>query len=200
MGKLYTEALITGRFQTLHLGHQRLFDTALSLADRLTIFVGSAQECNTERNPFNVNTRIKMLRTIYDDEKRVIILPLADLSNENDITYDWGRYVLNNYRRFIHKNPDIQVYGNDESRSKWYDPKDLKNTTELIINRFSDLPISATQVRRLMVLDEREQWMALVDPKLHVLYDELRNELMSVDFYKKMYKETMESMYKQSAI
>ena len=77
------------------------------------------------------------------------------------------------------------IYGNDESRSAWFSKEDLKNTTELIINR-CDLPISATMLRRYMVEDDRKAWMALVNPKLHKMYDELRRELMAVDFYKQM--------------
>ena len=55
--------------------------------------------------------------------------------------------------------------------------------TALIINR-AELPISATMVRERMVKDDRKGWMELVNPKLHKMYDQLRAELMSVDFYK----------------
>ena len=39
-------------------------------------------------------------------------------------------------------------------------------------------------LRQLMVADSRKEWMKWVNPKLHKMYDELRRELMSVDFYK----------------
>ena len=77
------------------------------------------------------------------------------------------------------------IYGNDESRSGWFDKEDLTDITELIINR-NKIKISATYLRNLMVKDERKEWMKWVNPKLHKMYDELRNELMSVDFYKNM--------------
>ena len=77
------------------------------------------------------------------------------------------------------------IYGNDESRSAWFDKKDMRNTTELIINR-AELPISATMLRQLMVEDKRKEWMELVNPRLHKMYDELRNELMSVEYYRSM--------------
>ena len=93
-----------------------------------------------------------------------------------------GKYLLNNVDRYIFKNPEVMIYGNDESRSAWFDKADLKNTTELIINR-SELPISATMLRQYMVDDNRREWMKWVNPKLHKMYDELRRELMSVEFY-----------------
>ena len=188
MSNPYDVGLTIGRFQTPHKGHEKLFKTGLKLCDRLLILVGSAQESGTERNPFNIATRIKMLKTIYGDNPNIMIYGLSDLTNENDICPEWGRYLLENVDRYIYKNPDVMIYGNDESRSGWFDKKDLKNTTEIIINR-NELPISATMLRRLMVEDKRKEWMQYVNPKLHKMYDEIRSELLSVDYYKNMLKE-----------
>ena len=96
--------------------------------------------------------------------------------------------ILNNTDRYIHKNPEIMIYGNDESRSNWFDKKDLANTAELIMNRY-DMPISATMVRTAMAKDDRKLWMSYVNPRLHKMYDELREELMTVEFYKNLAKE-----------
>ena len=187
MNKPYDTGLICGRFQTFHKGHEKLVETGLMLCDRLLILVGSAQECGTERNPLNISTRMKMLREVYGYDPNIMIYGLADMTNENDICPEWGRYLLDNVDRYIYKNPEVMIYGNDESRSAWFDKADLKNTTELIINRH-ELPISATMLRQLMVDDNRKEWMKWVNPKLHKMYDELRNELMTVEFYQNMRK------------
>lgn len=184
MGNVYDVGMIVGRFQTFHKGHQHLVNTALKLCDRVLILVGSAQECGTERNPLNVETRIRMIRQIYDNENIVMIYALPDLTNENDVRPEWGRYLLDNVDRYIYKNPEVYIFGNDEARGfTWFTPEDLKYTTQLILNR-QDIPISATMLRDLMVLDERRLWMQWVDPKLHKFYDTMRAELMSVPFYK----------------
>lgn len=180
--KPYDTGLICGRFQTFHKGHERLVDTGVMLCDRLLILIGSAQECGTERNPLNINTRTRMLKEVYGDNPNIMIYGLSDMTNENDIRPEWGRYLLDNVDRYIYKNPDVMIYGNDESRSNWFDKKDLKNTTELIINR-SELPISATMLRQLMVEDNRKEWMKWVNPRLHKMYDELRKELMTIKYY-----------------
>lgn len=179
---VYDSGLIVGRFQTFHKGHQSLVDTGLNLCDRLLILVGSSQESGTERNPFNIATRMDVIRSIYDTNGRVSVYALADLTNENDITTDWGRYLLGNVDRYIFKAPELMIYGNDEARSRWFDPEDIKDTAEFIIPR-SRLPISATMLRELMVRDNRREWMKWVDPKMHKLYDRLRSELMSVPYY-----------------
>lgn len=181
--KPYDVGLICGRFQTFHKGHEKLVNTGLMLCDRLLILIGSAQECGTERNPLNINTRTKMLKEVYGDNSNIMIYGLSDMTNENDICPEWGRYLLDNVDRYIYKNPEVMIYGNDESRSNWFDKNDLKNTTELIINR-GELPISATMLRQLMVEDNRKEWMKWVNPKLHKMYDELRNELMTVKYYR----------------
>lgn len=185
MNKPYDVGFICGRFQTFHRGHEKLVETGLMLCDRLLIFIGSSQEDGTERNPFNITTREKMLKEIYGGRGDIMIYGLPDLTTENDITPAWGSYLLDKVDRYIYKKPDIMIYGNDESRSAWFSKEDLKGMTELIINR-SDLPISATMVRDYMVHDQRKEWMQLVNPKLHKMYDELRMQLMSVEYYKKV--------------
>lgn len=182
MNKPYDVGVICGRFQTFHIGHESLVDTALKLCDRLLILVGSSQECGTERNPLNIDTRIRMLRAIYGDDGSIIIKGISDLTNENDIRPEWGRYLLDNIDRYIYKTPELMIYGNDESRSRWFDPDDIKDVTEIIVSR-GKIPISATQVRALMVADNRREWQKWVNPKLHKMYDEIRRELMSVPFY-----------------
>ena len=74
------------------------------------------------------------------------------------------------------------ISGNDEERNRWFAQEDIVDMSQLIVNR-GRIPISATQVRQFMVDDNRKEWMKWVNPKLHKMYDELRNELMTVPFY-----------------
>lgn len=185
--KPYDIGLICGRFQTFHLGHESLVESGLKLCDRVLILVGSSQESGTERNPYNIVTRTNMIREIYDNNKSVLIYGLADMSNEDDIRPEWGRYLLDKVDKIIYKAPEIMIYGNDESRSKWFDPEDLRDTSELIVNR-GKINISATKVRKAMALDNRKEWMSMVNPKLHKMYDQLRGELMSIPFYQELAK------------
>lgn len=182
---VYDSGLIVGRFQTFHKGHQSLVETGLKLCDRVIILVGSAQESGTDRNPFNIATRIDVIRSVYDDERRVSVYALPDLTNENDISHEWGKYLLQEVDRYLYKSPELMIYGNDEARSRWFDPEDIRQTAEFIIPR-SRLPISATMLRRMMVNDQRREWMKWVDPKMHKMYDRLRAELMSVPSYRNL--------------
>lgn len=184
---VYDSGLIVGRFQMFHKGHQSLVDTGLQLCDRVLVLIGSSQESGTERNPFNIATRIDVIRAVYDDNRRVSVYALPDLTNEHDITAEWGRYLLGQVDRYLYKSPELMIYGNDESRSRWFDINDIKDTAEFIIPR-SRLPISATMLREMMVKDERREWMKWVSPKLHKMYDRLRSELMEVSYYSELRK------------
>lgn len=184
--KPYDCGLICGRFQTFHIGHESLVETGLKLCDRVLILVGSSQESGTERNPYDVATRMDMLRAIYGNDSDVIMMHgLADLTDENDIRPEWGRYLLDAVDRYLYKAPELMIYGNDESRSRWFDPEDIRDTSEFIVNR-GRIPISATMVREAMVFDRRKEWMSMVNPKLHKMYNRLREELMGVSFYQDM--------------
>lgn len=186
MLKPYDCGLICGRFQTFHIGHESLVETGLKLCDRVLILVGSSQESGTERNPYDVATRMDMLRAIYGNDSDVIMMHgLTDLTDENDIRPEWGRYLLDAVDRYLYKAPELMIYGNDESRSRWFDPEDIRDTSEFIVNR-GRIPISATMVREAMVFDRRKEWMSMVNPKLHKMYNRLREELMGVSFYQDM--------------
>ena len=174
----YDSGLLVGRFQTYHIGHQSLVETALQLCDRLIILVGSSQESGTDRNPFNISTRIEILKTVHGNDPRIQIYGIPDLTHENDITPDWGRFVLDHVDRYIYKAPELMIYGNDEARSRWFDMEDIKYTSEHIVQR-SRIPISGTMLRQLMIEDKRKEWMKWVDPRLHKMYDRLRGELMA---------------------
>ena len=188
--KPYDVGLICGRFQTYHIGHESLINMGTQLCDRILILIGSSQECGTERNPLNINTRTKMLKEIYGDSPEIMIYALSDLTDENDIRPEWGKYLLENVDRYIYKVPELMITGDDEERNHWFAREDVVDMSQLIVNR-GRIPISATQVRKLMVMDDRKEWMKWVNPKLHKMYDEIRRELMTVPYYKEMQIELM---------
>ena len=189
--KPYDVGLVVGRFQHFHIGHRSLVENAFKLCDRVLILVGSAQESGTLRNRYLPSTRIDVIREIYGHANSVRqVKELNDLTNENDITPDWGKYVLKNVKTHIRKEPSLMVYGNDEFRSRWFAPEDIENTAELVIPR-SRIPISATMLRDALVRDDFEYWSRFVDDKTHKMYDRLRAELLSTDPYRELYEQML---------
>lgn len=186
--KLYKLGVVCGRFGHEHLGHITLFDNCIALCEKTLILVGSAQESGTLRNPFTVETRIEVIRKSYPNisEDNLIIKGINDLTNEYDVTHNWGKYVKSEVERHMGRFADLLVYGNDELRSHWFDKKDLSNTAELIVPR-TTFPISATVIRGFLTIGDKKAWMKVTSPLIHDMYEKLRKELMKVPEYKSIY-------------
>lgn len=188
--KLYNLGVICGRFGHEHIGHTSLIENSLLLCNKTLILVGSAQETATLRNPFSVDTRINLIKQTYPDktEEELLIKPLNDLTNEYDITYKWGKYIKNEIIKHTGTFADLLITGNDKNRSKWFDPKDLINTSKLVVAR-DKLSISATKIRAMLVIDDKKNWEHFTPVQIHSMYPNLRDELLNVPIYKKIYDE-----------
>ena len=57
-------ALFIGRFQPFHEGHLYSLNKCLELADRVIVGIGSSQESGTENNPWDYETRKKMIEKV----------------------------------------------------------------------------------------------------------------------------------------
>lgn len=187
-------AVICGRFGHEHLGHKQLFDFALDMSKRLYIMVGSAQERETLRNPYSVETRIDVIKETYPgmSSERLIIGGLNDMTNELDISTDWGSYVKEHVISKTGKFANLMVYGNDEFRSRWFAAEDLIDTSEFVLPR-SRVPISGTQIRGMLLIDDRQAWQKWTPQMIHSMYPRLREELMCVPVYREIYDKVRRS-------
>ena len=174
--------LVVGRFQTFHVGHEHLINTALAVADRVLVLIGSGQEAGTLRNPFDVTTREKMIRSIYPGAE-ITVASLADLDKDQIVHEGWGKHVLQNCVQHMRKIPDVYVYGREDSNLNWFKcseslTADTRHLTEMVVAR-ERFNISATTLREWMFLDEHQKWAKYTNPKLHKHYDSLRSELLN---------------------
>jgi cytidyltransferase-like protein len=178
----FKTAIVLGRFQHIHIGHERLINIGLSLCDKVLVFVGSAQESGTVRNPYDYNFRVKVISEIYKDEiavGRVIISPLKDMTNENDLTPKWGRYVLDKSTEVLGQRPEVMIYGKDKNRRKCFSKADMNDITEVFVNR-KQIKISATVIRELLKNDNEKEWQKYVNSKIHNYYDDLKAKLLNI--------------------
>lgn len=185
---LYDLGVICGRFGHEQIGHVSLFETSRMLCKRTLILVGSSQEYGTLRNPFRVETRIDVIRETYpgESEEKFKVCGIKDLTNEYDVTSDWGKFVKSEVEHHMHKFANVMVYGNDEFRSQWFAAEDLTNTVEIIIPR-STIPISGTMIRGMLLIDDEATWQKFTPELIHSMYPRLRDELMQVDVYKDIF-------------
>lgn len=186
--KNYKLGVICGRLCHEHLGHKFLIDEAILKCNKVLILVGSAQEYSTLRNPFKLETRIKVLRKTHSDisEENLKIYGLTDMTNEQDISYKWGNYVVDHILKYTGEYADYIITGDDDNRKKWFSKKDLTGVTQEIVPR-NQLKISATIVRGALLINDKILWSSYVPNNIYDLYDYLREELLSVPVYKEIY-------------
>jgi bifunctional NMN adenylyltransferase/nudix hydrolase len=75
---MYDLLVFIGRFQPFHEGHKTVVDKALSLANTVLILVGTNSEGRTLRNPWTFQERLRMIRSVYPDEKTLLIGSATD--------------------------------------------------------------------------------------------------------------------------
>ena len=186
--KKYKLGLICGRFCHIHNGHKMLIDKSIEDCEKTLVLVGSAQEEGTLRNPFSADYRIELIKKIYPDNE-IRIEKLDDLTNEHDISYEWGQYVIDKTKEYEKDFADLIISGNDSSRKGWFSEEQLKNTEELLINR-EELPISATELRGYLIIKDKEKWSKFVPEEIQQDFNKIREELLKT----KVYQEILDKM------
>ena len=78
-------AIIVGRWQLFHKGHETLLKAALVAAEQVIVVIGSAFRSRNVRNPFNWEERQSMIRATLspDDMGRVQFLPVRDYFDDD---------------------------------------------------------------------------------------------------------------------
>ncbi len=61
------EAVIIGRFQPLHLGHEDLIEYARDSYEEVTLLTAEGQDQPSDRNPLTLEERDTILKVVYDD-------------------------------------------------------------------------------------------------------------------------------------
>jgi nicotinamide-nucleotide adenylyltransferase len=160
------------------------------LAEHTLVLVGSAQEYGTLRNPFDIDTRIRVIKTAHSSlpEDAFTVKGINDLKNELNNDYSWGDFVKSEVERHMGKFVDLIVYGNDPVKRTWFKPEDMYDTAEHFIPR-GEQSLSSTLIRALLTIDDKGAWEKATSPKIHGMYEELRSKILAVPVYDEIYKE-----------
>lgn len=171
--KPFSLGILVGRFQTLHLGHEDIFQKAIALCDEVGVFVGSSQESGTFKNPYSYETRERILKKVFDS--RIQVYPLPDIGVGNNS--QWGEYVLQNVRQRFNQLPDLLVSGKEERRVSWFDGVEGVSVAELYVPKTID--ISATCMRDYLITGDVENWKRFTNPALWDEYNALREMVLA---------------------
>lgn len=174
--KIFDTGIIVGRFQHIHNGHEKIINIGRNLCDKLLIFVDSYGVEKSFKNPYDYEYRKELITKIYKDDIEngsIVIKPLKDLEDRNELSPRWGRYVIDNAINILGKRPECIIYGKDKDIFKCFDKETVKNITEILVDR-KVFNISATKMREFLLNDNKKEWQKYASPSIYCEYDNLR--------------------------
>lgn len=145
--KMYKLAIVIGRHQIVHAGHELLKTEALKIADHVLILIGSAHQARTPKNPFTWEERksMIMLTLSKEEQRRVTILPVRDYYNDSA----WTDYVKALIREHTNERAVSALVGHQKSHCS--DTYYLDNFSDCCnyFNVKSELDIDASMLRAM---------------------------------------------------
>ncbi|TWV83945.1 bifunctional nicotinamide-nucleotide adenylyltransferase/Nudix hydroxylase [Moraxella sp. VT-16-12] len=106
-----------GRFQPFHQGHKFVINQALTLAKTVLVLIGSANSPRTTKNPFSFDERESMILGAFDDECRIMCLPVDDnLYNDQK----WLSEVQALIYHVVGDDDKVGVVGYHKDKSSYY--------------------------------------------------------------------------------
>lgn len=180
--KSFKNAVIVGRFQPIHIGHEKLINLGMSIADKLIVFVSSSDKMGEIRNPYDASYRISLIEKIYNKEikeGKIILKPLRDLTCETDLTVKWGKYVVSEAEKILGEKLECIIYGKDKNIFKCFGKKTVENISEIFVTR-NQLIISATKVREFLESGDKKSFEKYTNVAIHDEYSRLRNILLKL--------------------
>jgi cytidyltransferase-like protein len=147
-----------GRFNPIHLGHQRTIDHMICNHSRHSVlFIGSANASLSLRNLFSYRERKNFIKRLYPDLK---VLPIADQKSDDD----WFESLHDMVEAIFPFYHQINLYCGDL--------KDIANfphsdrITIKIVDRYEEQVYSATEVRECIMMENSRRLLELVDGRI----------------------------------
>lgn len=105
----YRVALFIGRFQPFHNGHLYSLKKCLEIAQQVIVGIGSSQTSGTEDNPWDYETRKKMVESVVEGlSAQVVALP--DLFDD----HKWGDQIVSLLQQKGLETSDVVGVGNND--------------------------------------------------------------------------------------
>lgn len=109
-------AVVIGRFQIGHKGHEALFSRAHEIAERLVIIIGSIDKPRTIKDPFSFSERREMLTPYFTDGWDDVIGVQDSRYNDEEWVYNVQRAVTD----AIGEERDVVLVGHSKDESSFY--------------------------------------------------------------------------------
>lgn len=156
---LMNVGVMVGRFNPIHLGHQRTIDQMMAAHGKAhsLVFVGSANATLSLRNLFSYKERKDFIQEVYPDLK---VLPIAD----QDTDEDWFESLIDMVDVAFPFYHHINLYCGDMVDIANFPHND--KITIRVIDRYHEQVVSATEVRALIMQDNQRGLRELIDHRI----------------------------------
>jgi len=120
------------RASPFHLGHAELVLRALKLSEEVVLFIGSAKQPRTVKNPFTAAERAEMIRCWYREEKQKFVsdaeiafnnwngLGTLRIEHIRDYRYSNQRWLADVHSKLPKIDGDTYITGSDRDPSTFY--------------------------------------------------------------------------------
>lgn len=145
MSKEYTTAVVIGRHQINHKGHDFLKSHALSIADNVIIILGSSFHSRDPRHPFRWQERRDMINLTLSeaDRQRVTFIPARDYYNDTK----WNAEVAKLVREHTPSGKVALVGAKKKDDQSTYYLDNFPQWTQILVE--SPYSIDASMLRKI---------------------------------------------------
>jgi bifunctional NMN adenylyltransferase/nudix hydrolase len=140
--KQYKKAIVFGRFQPYHFGHDAMIKRAFELADKVLIYIGSSNKPRTNENPFTYEERLHLVWANVEGatQTNCTIRPLNDYIHDNA---RWKKQVTD----YLKDETSVVIVGG--AKDTWYKEFFPEYDVDLIDNLVNgEEPLSSTYLRK----------------------------------------------------
>jgi bifunctional NMN adenylyltransferase/nudix hydrolase len=165
--KRYDFLVFIGRFQPFHVGHVEVIQSALKIADKVLVLIGSANQPRTIKNPWTYMDRVGMifagLNLPPEDKGRVVCAPLRDQAyNDQKWVASVQSIVDDQVRISCVKNANIGITGHAKDSSSYY----LKMFPQWdLVEHEMNQDVNATDLRKLLFEGKNVMFLKGVLPR-----------------------------------
>lgn len=143
----YDIAVVIGRFQPFHNGHEDIIRSALSIANQVIVVIGSANQPRTIKNPFTAAEREQMIMDVFSDGSNIRCVAVED-----NLYHDTGWIQSIHQAISAPEDANIAILGYEKDESSYYlrcfPDWEFVGIDGYTIN--NGRPIDATKIRELM--------------------------------------------------
>ncbi|TFG97415.1 bifunctional nicotinamide-nucleotide adenylyltransferase/Nudix hydroxylase [Candidatus Thorarchaeota archaeon] len=195
--KKYDYAIFIGRFQPLHNGHRKVIQTALAIADKVIVVIGSADQPRTPKNPWTASERSAMIIAEELDHPNIRIVRVRD-QKYNDQKWTASIQAAVAQATFTDSWRDKTTFcliGHNKDESSYY--LKMFPQWELVDHEMDEL-VSSTDLRALYFEGKNLKFLkALVPAHVYKTLESFRNteefnvlvrEYVTIEDYKKSWE------------